>query len=233
MSRPRPSPRGLSPDLDTPPRHFDTRRSFLAPLLSTSPRRLLDQRLSGSAGRVVPRDEGAGRVSRPRPSPRERSPDLDTAARSSSATRSAKLRSRWSSSAPRRRSRARVETSTKSPRTLTGSRHGSSFLAAYSISGCVGSAGRVVPRDEGAGHVSRPRPGPRGLSPDLDTPPRSSSATRSAVGSCRWSSSAPRRRSRARVETSTKSPRTLARSRHASSFLVGYSISETQVSLVE
>ena len=42
---------------------------------------------------------------------------------------------RWSSSALRGTSRARVETPTKSPQTLTGSRHGRSFLAAYSISG--------------------------------------------------------------------------------------------------
>ena len=95
------------------------------------------------------------------------------------------------------------------------------------------SAGRVVPRDEGAGHVSRPRPSPWGLSPDLDTPPRSSSATRSAEGGSRWSRSAPRRRSRARVETSTTSLWTLTGSRHASSFLVGYSINGCAVPLVE
>ncbi len=110
VSRPRPSPQGSSPDLDTAARHFDTRRSFLALLLSASPRGLLDQRMCSPAGRVVPRDEGAGHVSRPRPSPRGRSPDLDTPPRSSSAIRSADVESRWSSSAPRRRSRARVET---------------------------------------------------------------------------------------------------------------------------
>ena len=100
------------------------------------------------------------------------------------------------------------------------------------------SAGRVVPREERAGHVSRPRPSPRGLSADLDTAARSSRPTRSASGARllvprrlldqrnpRWSSSAPRRRSRARVETSHGSAGTLTRSRHASSYLVGYSIS--------
>ncbi len=98
-----------------------------------------------------------------------------------------------------------------------------------------GSAGRVVPGEERAGHVSRPRPGLRGRSPDLDTaarpsrptrsaewgpsrPTRSaewgpSRPTRSAVVGFRWSSSARRGTSRARVETSTKSPETRGRFR--------------------
>ena len=41
-------------------------------------------------------------------------------------------------------------------------------------------SGRVVPGEERAGHVSRPPAGPLGPTPDLDTPPRSSAATRSA-----------------------------------------------------
>ncbi len=45
------------------------------------------------------------------------------------------LQFRWSSSARRGTSRARVETPAKSSETLTRSRHGRSFLAAYSISG--------------------------------------------------------------------------------------------------
>ena len=49
----------------------------------------------------------------------------------------------------------------------------------------------------------------------------------------RWSSSAPRRRSRARVETPAKSPGTVTGSRHASSFLVGYSINGCVFPLVE
>ena len=115
------------------------------------------------------------------------------------------LSSRWSSSARRGTSRARVETSTKSPGTLTGSRHGRSFLAAYSISGW--------------GHES-------------SRPTRSAGVefrwSSSALWSC-WSSSARRGTSRARVETSTKSPRTLTGSRHGRSFLVGYSISGRRV----
>ena len=116
--------------------------------------------------------------------------------------------SRWSSSAPRGTSRARVETRAKPPQTLTRSRHGRSSLTAYSISGYHGPAGRVVPRGS-AGRVvpatkeplfrwssSAPRGTSRarvetptkspGTSPDLDTPPRSSSATRSADGEFRW-----------------------------------------------
>ena len=130
--------------------------------------------------------------------------------------------------------------STPAPRTpeLRGTR----VLAAYSISGIP--AGRVVPRDEGAGHVSRPPTGPQEPSPDLDTAARSSRPTRSALGTrplvprrlldqrmwvpagrrFRWSSSAPRGTSRARVETSHRSAGTLTGSRHASSYLVGYSI---------
>ena len=101
--------------------------------------RLLDRRFGGPAGRVVPGEERAGHVSRPRPSRREPAPDLDTPPRSSSATRSAVAWFRWSSSARRGTSRARVETSTKSSGTRAGSRQASSFLVGYSISGCVGS----------------------------------------------------------------------------------------------
>ena len=190
----------------------------------------------GPAGRVVPREERAGHVSRPPAGPLEPSPDLDTAARSSRPTRSA------------------LGTRLLVPRRLLDQRN-------------PPTAGRVVPREERAGHVSRPPAGPQEPSPDLDTPPRSSSATRSAEPTHRWSSSAPRGTSRARVETTRRSAGTLTRSdsktplapppstlnahpaagfstapseaegrlltRHASSSLVGYSISGWGVPLVE
>ncbi len=110
---------------------------------SSAPRR----RGPRSTGRVVPRDEGAGHVSRPRPSPRGPSPDLDTATRSSRPTRSADGGFRCPSVARRQ------------------------------------FAGRVVPRDEGAGHVSRPRPSPCGHSPDLDTAALLVTSTRGARSS--------------------------------------------------
>ena len=137
VSRPQPSPHRPSPDLDTPPRSSSATRSAGGGSRWSSSART-------SAGRVVPREERAGHVSRPPAGPQEPSPDLDTPPRSSSATRSADAEFRWSSSAPKFRwsssarrgtSRARVETSHGSPPTLTGSRHGRSSLAAYSISG--------------------------------------------------------------------------------------------------
>ncbi len=196
VSRPQPSPRRPSPDLDTAARPSRPTRSTDAwvPAGRGAP--------CCSAGRVVPREERAGHVSRPQPSPRRPSPDLDTAARPSRPTRST-----------------------------------DAWVPAGRGAPCC-SAGRVVPREERAGHVSRPQASPSRPSPDLDTPPRSSSATRPAVALfrwsssapySRWSSSAPRGTSRARVETSTKSPQTLTGSRHASSFLVGYSINGTRV----
>ena len=114
-----------------------------APPLTVETEVGLERGVDGSVGRVVPREERAGHVSRPWPGPCGPLRDLDTPPRSSSATRSADVWFRWSS--------------------------GARF-----------SAGRVVPREERAGHVSRPPAGPQEPSPDLDTPPRSSSATRSA-----------------------------------------------------
>ena len=204
VSRPRPSPHRPSPDLDTPPRSSSATRSADGEFRWSATRSAdAGSRWSSSAPRRRSRARVETSAKSPRTLARSRHassslrhaalvPRAATQYKSSSATRSAKLRSRWSSSAPRRRSRARVETSARSPGTFTGSRHASSFLVGYSISGCVGPAGRVVPRDEGAGHVSRPRPSPRRPSPDLDTPPRSSSATRSADGEFRhWPNSAP------------------------------------------
>ena len=172
-----------------------------------------------SAGRVVPGEERAGHVSRPRPSFRGLSPDLDTPPRSSSATRSADgefrwsssaLRFRWSSSARRGTSRARVETSTKSPETVTGSRHASSFLVGYSISGSVGfrwssSAPRGTSRARVETSTKSPgtRTGSRHGRSSLAAYSISGWGVRRSSSALwfRWSSSAPRGTSRARVET--------------------------------
>ena len=159
---------------------------------------------------------------------------------------------RWSSSAPRGTSRARVETPTKPPQTLTGSRHGRSSLTAYSINGCVGSRwsrgallfrwSSSAPRGTSRARVETPTKPPQTLTGSRHS--RSSLTAYSINGRVgsrwsrgallfRWSSSAPRGTSRARVETPSKSQQTLTGSRHASSFLVGYSTSGCVVPLVE
>ena len=142
-----------------------------------------------SAGRVVPGEGRVGHVSRPRAGSRGLSPDLDTAARSSRPTRSAESGFRWSSQCP----------ATKEPGTTVETPSGRQWLRP--VGGLLrraptlnqrlwGSVGRVVPREVRAGHVSRPPASPLGPSPDLDTPPRSSSATRSAEREFRRSSGA-------------------------------------------
>ena len=126
----------------------------------------------GFAGRVVPGDGGAGHVSRPPAGPQEPSPDLDTAARSSRPTRSADGESRWSSNAPYfrwsssaparnepgtcrdpprvHRNPHQISTRPLVPRGLLDQRMGSSAGRVVPRT----SAGRVVPGEERAGHVS-------------------------------------------------------------------------------
>ena len=186
VSRPQPSPRRPSPDLDTPPRSSSATRSADGEFRRSATRSADGgSRRSSSALWTRWSSSAPLGTSRARVETSAGSAGTVTGSRHASSflaaySISGSVGFRWSSSAPRGTSRARVETSAGSLRTVAGSRHASSFLVGYSISGSVGFRWSSSAREVRAGHVSRPRPGPCGWLRDLDTPPRSSSATRSA-----------------------------------------------------